>query len=122
MFDFDIRSHYSKDCIDGKVISSAILQPSRPEQHIRYQSGYVCSSDHHGRIRSQNHGIQHRAMANTHIGYRKPLQLSGTYPQGIGIQQNDLQAPVSTASLDLAVVCKNLRKLDMNFRVDKVSI
>jgi hypothetical protein len=80
-----MRSHYNKDCIDDNVMSSPILQPSRPEQHIRYEFGYACSSDHHERIRCQNHGIQHRAMANTHIGYRKPLQPSGTYTHGIGL-------------------------------------
>ncbi|CAN9203402.1 unnamed protein product [Alternaria alternata] len=61
-------------------------------------------------------------MANTHIGYRKPLQPSGTYSHSIGLKQSDLQPPVSIASLDLAIVCKNLRKLDMTFHVDKVSI
>jgi hypothetical protein len=85
MLDFDIRSHCSNDCMDDKVMSSPILQFSRPDQHIRYEFGYACSLDHHDRIRSQNHGIQHRAMANAHIGYRKPLQPSGTYPHGVGL-------------------------------------
>ena len=68
-----MRPHYNKDCIDDNVMSSPILEPSRPEQHIRYQFGYACSLDHHERIRSLNYATQQRAMASAHVGYFKPL-------------------------------------------------